>query len=129
MTCPPSRREQIPSCWATFVTVFNVGPTGTLNLLYPDADPQPASLPQCIEPNRPLHIVDVETTPPGQPRAVVRRLDPPAALTPPQSVAQSGQTEKRGFSRLSALRRDSRPEACPAVGAAVKAQGLAVGGT
>jgi serine/threonine protein kinase len=48
-----------------FLTVFNVGPTGTLNLLYPDGDPHPASPPSPIEPNRPVHIVDVEMTPPA----------------------------------------------------------------
>ncbi len=48
-----------------FLTVFNVGPTGTLNLLYPDGDPQLASPPPPIEPNRPLHIVNVEMTPPA----------------------------------------------------------------
>jgi serine/threonine-protein kinase len=48
-----------------FLTVFNVGPTGTLNLLYPDGDPRFASPPAPVEPNRPLHIVDVEMTPPA----------------------------------------------------------------
>jgi serine/threonine protein kinase len=48
-----------------FLTVFNVGPTGRLNLLFPDADPQCASPIPRIEPNQPLHIVDVEMTPPA----------------------------------------------------------------
>jgi serine/threonine protein kinase len=48
-----------------FLTVFNVGPTGNLNLLYPDGDPQHASPPSPIDPNQPLHIVDVEMTPPA----------------------------------------------------------------
>jgi hypothetical protein len=48
-----------------YLTVFNVGPTGTLNLLYPDGGPQHASPPAPIEPNRPLHIVEVEMTPPA----------------------------------------------------------------
>jgi hypothetical protein len=47
-----------------YLTVFNVGPTGTLNLLYPDGDPQHPSPLRPIEPNRPLHILDVEMTPP-----------------------------------------------------------------
>jgi serine/threonine protein kinase len=50
-----------------FLTVFNVGPTGTLNLLYPDVDPRGASPTPRIEPNQPLHIVDVEMTPPAGP--------------------------------------------------------------
>lgn len=44
-----------------YVTVFNIGPTGNLNLLYPD-DPTVAPTP--IQENRPLHVVDVEMMPP-----------------------------------------------------------------
>jgi serine/threonine protein kinase len=47
-----------------FVTVFNVGPTGHLNLLYPDpatVSTQPASVPAC----QPLHVTDVALTPPA----------------------------------------------------------------
>jgi serine/threonine protein kinase len=47
-----------------YLTVFNVGPSGSLNLLYPDRDPQHASTPP-VEPDHPLHIVDVEMTPPA----------------------------------------------------------------
>jgi serine/threonine protein kinase len=43
------------------VTVFNVGPTGNLNLLYP-AEPAAAPL---IGANQPLHILDVELRPPA----------------------------------------------------------------
>jgi serine/threonine protein kinase len=46
-----------------FVVVFNVGPTGNLNLLYPigtDGGKTPR-----LEANRPLHILDVELTPPA----------------------------------------------------------------
>ena len=39
-------------------------PDRHVNLLYPDGDPQHASPPH-IEPNQPLHIVDVEMTPPA----------------------------------------------------------------
>jgi serine/threonine protein kinase len=45
-----------------FLTVFNVGPTGTLNLLYPDAEAQDPA--RRIAANQPLHIVDVEMTHP-----------------------------------------------------------------
>jgi serine/threonine-protein kinase len=50
-----------------FLTVFNVGPSGNLNLLYPDADPQGVSPALRIEPNEPLHIIDVVMTPPTGP--------------------------------------------------------------
>jgi hypothetical protein len=45
-----------------FVTVFNVGPTGNLNLLYPaEGDAFAAPLPV----GRPLHVLDVAMTPPS----------------------------------------------------------------
>ena len=44
-----------------YVTVFNVGPTGNLNLLYPD---DATATPTPVEANRALHVVDVEMTPP-----------------------------------------------------------------
>jgi hypothetical protein len=48
-----------------YVTVFNVGPTGNLNLLYPDPNSTPSCLPGPIGPGLPLHILDVEMTPPA----------------------------------------------------------------
>jgi serine/threonine protein kinase len=48
-----------------FVTVFNVGPTGNLNLLYPDSSLHAGGQPRPIEPSQPLHILDVELTPPA----------------------------------------------------------------
>jgi serine/threonine protein kinase len=44
-----------------YVTVFNVGPTGNLNLLYPDNPAAPAG----VAPGRPLRVLDVELTPPA----------------------------------------------------------------
>jgi serine/threonine protein kinase len=44
-----------------YVTVFNIGPTGNLNLLYPAAGE--AVVP--VEAGRPLHVLDVELTPPA----------------------------------------------------------------
>src|SRR5262249_46450005 len=41
---------------AGYVTAFNVGPTGNLNLLYP-ADP--ALPPAAVETGRPLHVLDL----------------------------------------------------------------------
>ena len=60
-------RIEVSTSRPGFLTVFNVGPTGSLNLLYPDCENQPASPPPPIEPNRPLHIVDVELTLPAGP--------------------------------------------------------------
>jgi hypothetical protein len=45
-----------------YLTVFNVGPAGHLNLLYPD--PSSAKAPAPVEANRPLNISDVVMTPP-----------------------------------------------------------------
>jgi serine/threonine-protein kinase len=47
-----------------YMTVFNVGPSGNLNLLYP-AEPVPAAAPPVVPAGRPLHILDVELTPPA----------------------------------------------------------------
>jgi hypothetical protein len=76
-----------------FLTVFNVGPTGTLNLLYPDGDPHRASQPRPIEPNQPLHILDVEMTPPaGRERlfAVWSRQPLPLRLEQLPSLVEGG---------------------------------------
>ena len=43
--------------------MFNVGPAGHLNLLYPD--PLSADSPALVEAHRPLNISDVEMTPPA----------------------------------------------------------------
>ena len=48
-----------------YVTIFNVGPTGNLNLLYPDEDVGTQTAP--VEANKPLHILDVEMQPPTGP--------------------------------------------------------------
>jgi serine/threonine protein kinase len=47
-----------------YVTVFNVGPTGNLNLLHPD-DASCSSAPSPLPANRPIHVLDVEMTPPA----------------------------------------------------------------
>ena len=48
---------------AGYLTVFNVGPAGHLNMLYPD--PLSADRPAPVEAHRPLNISDVEMTPPS----------------------------------------------------------------
>jgi RNA polymerase sigma factor (sigma-70 family) len=68
---------------AGFLTVFNVGPTGDLNVLHPDGDPLLTNPPRPIEPNQPLHIADIEMSPPaGRERlfAVWRRQPLPLGL-------------------------------------------------
>jgi serine/threonine protein kinase len=49
-----------------FITVFNVGPTGNLSLLYPD-EPQPAGTftAPIVRANQTLQVMDVELTPPA----------------------------------------------------------------
>jgi serine/threonine protein kinase len=47
---------------AGYLTVFNIGPAGHLNLLYPD--PLSATSPALVEAHRPLNISDVVMTPP-----------------------------------------------------------------
>ena len=55
-------RIEVSASHPGFLTVFNVGPAGNLNLLYPDGDPH--SVAAGISANQPLHILDVEMTPP-----------------------------------------------------------------
>jgi hypothetical protein len=52
-------RIEVVASRAGHATVYNVGPTGNLNLLYP-----PGATGAPIEPGRPLHVLDVEMTPP-----------------------------------------------------------------
>ena len=118
-------RIEVGSDRPGFLTVFNVGPTGTSEPALPRRR-SPARQPAAADRAKPAaaHRRRRDDAA-GRPRAAVRRLDPPAAPAPPRSVAQSGRTQARGFSRLPALRRDPRHEARPAVGAAVAARGLA----
>jgi serine/threonine protein kinase len=53
-------RIEVETDRAGYVTVFNVGPTGNLNRLYP-AEVVPAA----VAAGQPLHIVDIELTPPA----------------------------------------------------------------
>src|SRR5262249_42122085 len=46
-----------------YVTVFNVGPSGNLNLLYPDEPSASQTLP--VQAGSTLHVLDVELTPPA----------------------------------------------------------------
>lgn len=71
-----------------YVTVFNVGPTGNLNLLYPAHLEDTAAL---LPANKILHILDVELTPPaGRERlfALWTRLPLPLVLSDLRSLAE-----------------------------------------
>jgi serine/threonine protein kinase len=57
------RVEVVADCDG-YLTVFNVGPTGQLNLLHPDDSAQ-LGAPRPIVANRPEHVLDVELTPPA----------------------------------------------------------------
>jgi hypothetical protein len=59
------------------VTVFNVGPTGILNLLHPAR----SGPPRRVEPGRPLIVADTQLTPPaGRERLVALWSREPLAL-------------------------------------------------
>jgi serine/threonine protein kinase len=80
-----------------YVTVFNVGPTGNLNLLCPA---EPGSTPPEVTPHRPMHLVDVELTPPaGHERvfAVWTRHPLPLRLDELQSLIEQGPEEDGGI--------------------------------
>jgi hypothetical protein len=67
-----------------YLTVFNIGPTGQLNLLHPDDSAQLAE-PRPIVANRPEQVVDVELTPPaGRERLVAVWSRQPLPLRPDQ---------------------------------------------
>jgi Protein kinase domain/Domain of unknown function (DUF4384)/Putative zinc-finger len=79
-----------------YVTVFNIGPTGNLNLLHPD-DLGRLSAPLPLPPHRPLHVLDVEMTPPtGRERLFAvwsrepLRLEQVARLGDPGAPGPSG---------------------------------------
>jgi serine/threonine protein kinase len=57
-------RVEVVSDRAGYVTVFNVGPTGNLNLLYPEVPPT-AGAAHDVEAGHPLHVLDVELEPPA----------------------------------------------------------------
>ncbi len=75
-----------------YVTVFNVGPTGNLNLLCPA---KPGAEPPLLPAHRPMHLLDVEMTPPtGQERlfALWTRQPLPLRLDELRSLVEQGQT-------------------------------------
>jgi serine/threonine protein kinase len=104
-----------------YVTVFNVGPTGNLNLLYP-AEPSP---PAAVSAHRPLHVLDIELTPPaGQERlfALWNREPLPLRLDELLGLAEHGRLPAsepyratRDMKRVQESIRDLSPEDWQAV--------------
>jgi serine/threonine protein kinase len=81
-----------------YVTVFNVGPSGNLNLLYPP-DLTPGTPPPLLPAHQALPILDVELTPPeGQERlfALWTRVPLPLRTEELLSIAQEGKTPLPG---------------------------------
>jgi hypothetical protein len=81
-----------------YVTVFAIGPTGQPSLLYPN-EPSTATLPTPVEAHRPLHVVDVELTPPtGRERLFAVWSRAPLPLLPEQlrSLADRGELPGSG---------------------------------
>jgi hypothetical protein len=75
-----------------YLTVYNLGPTGNLNLLYPDPSLSNDSPPRPIEPNQPLHILDVELTPPaGRERLFAVWSSQPTPFEQLAGLAQGGE--------------------------------------
>jgi serine/threonine protein kinase len=71
------------------VTVFNVGPTGNLNLLYPAA--WPVEGPPAVTGGQPLRLLDIELTPPaGQERLFALWTREPLPLRPDEMLSLAG---------------------------------------
>jgi serine/threonine protein kinase len=85
-------RIEVTADNAGYLTVFNVGPTGNLSLLYPDESLRGTVFAAPVVPaNRTVQVLDVEMTPPaGQERlfAVWTRMPPPLRLDRLQSLVE-----------------------------------------
>jgi len=80
------------------VTVFNIGPTGNLNLLHPD-DPA-ATLPAPVQARVPLQVMDVQMTPPtGKERVFAVWSKEPLSLELDQLASLVGHTQPVKLSR------------------------------
>jgi serine/threonine protein kinase len=76
-----------------YLTVFNVGPTGNLNLLHPD-DAGGLAAPSLVSAHRPLHVVDVEMmAPAGRERLFAVWSKRPLALAQLASLGDHGPTK------------------------------------
>jgi serine/threonine protein kinase len=121
---PPARAEvrtgdrvriEVESERAGHVVVFNVGPTGNLNRLYPDL----GGSPRAIEPGRPLHVLDMELTPPAGCERVFAvwsateltlRLDELAGLAAGGELPAAGYRATRDLKRVEESVRQLHPE-------------------
>jgi hypothetical protein len=74
-------RIQVSADRAGYFTVFNVGPTGNLHLLYPD-ESTGIPTPPVVEADRPVDVLDVQLTPPaGRERLIATWSRMPLPLT------------------------------------------------
>jgi serine/threonine protein kinase len=98
-------RIEIAADQSGYVTVFNIGPTGTLNLLYPH-DPSLGAAP--IAAHRAVEVIDVEFTPPaGRERlfAVWTRQPLPLALEQLSSIASESGNVTRSYQATRDMKR------------------------
>jgi len=82
-----------------FVTVFNVGPTGNLNLLYPD-EPTGRGAPPDVRAGQPLHVLDAVLEPPaGRERLFAVWTRQPLPLSPGQlhGLAEGQESGPRSY--------------------------------
>jgi hypothetical protein len=106
------------------VTVFNVGPTGDLNLLYPD-EQVTASTPPTISGGKRLDVLEVELEPPvGRERLFAVWSRGPMSLTPERiqavvsgaSLPPSGTNQAtRNMVNMKNAMQQVRPEDCRVV--------------
>jgi hypothetical protein len=87
-----------------YLTVFNVGPTGNLNVLYPAAEPGPVAL-AAVEAGRPVRLLDVVLAPPAGPERVFALWSQgPLVL----DVQELGEVARQGRPPVSASYRATR---------------------
>jgi serine/threonine protein kinase len=99
-------RIEVVADKAGYVTVFNIGPTGNLNLLYPD---QSTGKPPPVEANKPLHVVDVEMQPPvGRERVFALWSSEPLPLGPAELISLADGLEGEGVSKSYQSTRDMK---------------------
>ena len=75
-----------------FILIFNVGPTGQLNLLYPD-EPTPAVPMLPIDAHTPLNVLEVEMTPPAGREQLFALWCTKPRLFSPQELLRLGKGE------------------------------------
>jgi serine/threonine protein kinase len=83
-------RIEVESDREGYVTVFNVGPTGNLNLLHP-ATPEGLARPAATAAGRPLRVLEIELTPPAGPeRLFALWTREPLPLRPGELLSLAG---------------------------------------